>query len=66
MWDPYLLLLPQTDDNTVVGKIFPRASALGERLWSNPSERWYEAEQRMLQHRERLTQRGVRVRKGIN
>ena len=39
--------------------MFPRASALGERLWSSPDSAWFLAEQRMLQHRLRLTQRGV-------
>ena len=53
--------LLQGDDNTVEGKIFPRASAYGERLWSNPTTKWYAAEHRMLQHRLRLTQRGVRA-----
>ena len=35
--------------------------SLAERLWSNPTEHWSAAEQRMLQHRERLRQRGVRA-----
>ena len=43
------------------GKLFPRAAALAERLWSDPPEHWSKAEQRMLQHRERLRQRGVRA-----
>ena len=43
------------------GKIFPRAAAFAERLWSNPSTKWYEAEPRMLHHRQRLVRRGVRA-----
>ena len=44
---------------SVEARLYPRASALAERLWSNPSEGWYAAEQRMLQQRLRLTHRGV-------
>ena len=47
----------QVDTFSVESKIFPRADALAERLWSNPSQKWYKAEQRMLQQRWRLTQR---------
>ena len=47
----------QVDTYSVESKIFPRADALAERLWSNPSEKWYKAEQRMLQQRWRLTHR---------
>lgn len=42
-------------------KLFPRASALAERLWSNPSQDWYDAEPRMLAQRARLVQRGVQA-----
>ena len=41
----------QTDDATVEGKLFPRTSAYGERLWTSPSNGWYEAESRMLHQR---------------
>ena len=47
----------QVDTYSVESKIFPRADALAERLWSNPQEKWYRAEQRMLQQRWRLTHR---------
>ena len=53
----------QTDSFSVEAKIFPRAAAFAERLWSNPNNKWYAAEQRMLHHRERLTQRGIRAEK---
>ena len=45
----------------LVPQIFPRASAFGERLWSNPSTGFYEAETRILEHRRRLVDRGVRA-----
>ena len=32
---------------------------MAERLWTNPTESWKEAEYRMLAHRERLVQRGL-------
>jgi len=57
----YYISLLQVDSQTVLGKVFPRASALAERLWSNPSSKWYAAEQRLLHHRERLTHRGVQA-----
>ena len=47
------------DTYSVESKIFPRADALAERLWSNPKEKWYAAEQRMLQQRWRLTHRDI-------
>ncbi len=43
-------------------RIFPRADALAERLWSNPKGRrgkWQRAEERLMQQRWRLTHRGV-------
>nr|CAD7464008.1 unnamed protein product [Timema tahoe] len=49
----------QVDDSSVDGRLWPRSSAMAERLWSNPAESWREAEYRMLHHRERLVQRGV-------
>jgi len=49
----------QTDDATVDAKLWPRGSALGERLWSNPSTNWYDAETRFIHHRQRLLSRGI-------
>ncbi|TRY67678.1 hypothetical protein TCAL_02945 [Tigriopus californicus] len=51
----------QVDDTMIEGKIFPRAAAYAERLWSDPQTKWYQAEPRMLNHRLRLVQRGVRA-----
>ncbi len=42
-------------------KIFPRASALAERLWTNPATRFDLAETRMVQMTHRLTQRGIKA-----
>ncbi|XP_017890303.1 chitooligosaccharidolytic beta-N-acetylglucosaminidase [Ceratina calcarata] len=49
----------QADSASVDAKIWPRAAALGERLWSEPSSTWIHAEQRMLKHRERLVKGGI-------
>ncbi|KAG8227141.1 hypothetical protein J437_LFUL001685, partial [Ladona fulva] len=49
----------QVDGAALDGKIWPRAAAMGERLWSDPDEGWKAAEIRMLRHRERLVERGV-------
>ncbi|XP_021958409.1 chitooligosaccharidolytic beta-N-acetylglucosaminidase [Folsomia candida] len=49
----------ETDDMTLEPKLWPRGSALAERLWSNPTQSWREAAPRLDSHRERLVQRGV-------
>lgn len=49
----------QTDEHTIDSRLWPRASALAERLWTNPDEDWREAESRMLIHREELVQNGI-------
>lgn len=51
----------QTDDQSVENRIFPRADAFAERLWSNPDSGWYEAQPRLLHQRHRLVRRGVRA-----
>ena len=48
----------QVDDESIDWKMFPRAAALAERLWSNPSEKWYKAERRILWQRLRSIRRG--------
>ena len=40
-------------------KMFPRASAHAERLWTNPSTKSVEAQKRLVDHPHRLSQRGV-------
>ena len=45
--------------------MFPRASALGERLWSSPSINWkdnfMDVEIRMVTHRQLLVDRGIKA-----
>ncbi|XP_053973490.1 chitooligosaccharidolytic beta-N-acetylglucosaminidase isoform X1 [Hylaeus volcanicus] len=49
----------QADGMTIDSKIWPRAAALAERLWAEPTSSWIHAEQRMLRHRERFVRRGI-------
>jgi len=51
----------QVDSAAVQHKLWPRVSALGERLWSDPEPGmgWEQAEIRMINHRARLVQRGI-------
>jgi len=49
----------QVDGAAVVHKLWPRASALAERLWTDPGTTWKQAELRMLDQRERLVERGL-------
>ena len=47
------------DDSNISQKLWPRASALAEALWTNPSNTWYEAAERMMQWRKTLVSRGI-------
>lgn len=49
----------QVDEAAVDSRIWPRAAALAERLWSDPTSDWRAAESRILQHRQRMVKRGV-------
>lgn len=49
----------QVDHLTLDGRVWPRLSALAERLWTNPITSWTKAEKRMQIHRERLVENGI-------
>lgn len=46
----------QIDENNLDSRLWPRVSALAERLWSNPENLWKQADSRMLIHRKRLVE----------
>jgi len=50
-----------TDEGTLDSRLWPRASALGERLWADPETGFRGAEFRILLHREFLVQYGVQA-----
>lgn len=46
----------QADEHVLDSRIWPRASAMAERLWTDPKSGWRAAESRMLINRHRLVQ----------
>lgn len=55
MWSEYV------DENSLDMKIWPRAAALGEKLWTNPNSASSYAERRFYVHREELVKRGIKA-----
>ncbi|XP_042224093.1 chitooligosaccharidolytic beta-N-acetylglucosaminidase-like isoform X1 [Homarus americanus] len=49
------------DVGSLDAKLWPRGSALAERLWTNPLTNWESAEIRLIHHRQRMVTRGVRA-----
>ncbi|KAF5297041.1 hypothetical protein FQA39_LY12255 [Lamprigera yunnana] len=49
------------DENSLDDRIWPRAAAAAERLWSNPESGTAAAEARLYRHRERLVSRGIKA-----
>jgi len=47
------------DAHNFDSKVWPRTAALAEVLWSDPSNDWWDAKDRMLQHRQRLVDNGI-------
>lgn len=57
-----LVWAEEIDESNVEQKVWPRAAALAERLWSDPDPKaefgWAAADHRMQIHRDRLVKRG--------
>jgi hexosaminidase len=51
----------QIDEKPMESRVWPRLSALAERLWSDPETGWQEAESRMLMHHKRLLEMGIKA-----
>ena len=55
----YIEIKFQVSGRSFEAKLFPRATAHGERLWSNPSNDYEQAFERLSEHTDRLIKRGV-------
>ncbi|XP_063709245.1 chitooligosaccharidolytic beta-N-acetylglucosaminidase-like [Culicoides brevitarsis] len=51
----------QADVHTLDSRLWPRVSALAERLWTDPTTSWRDSESRFLVHREHLVQNGIQA-----
>lgn len=51
----------QADEASLDGRLWPRAAAMAERLWAEPHTAWVDAENRMLNVRERLIKLGIQA-----
>ncbi|EFX90079.1 hypothetical protein DAPPUDRAFT_309875 [Daphnia pulex] len=49
----------QSQGGAIEGKLWPRLSALAERLWTDPDTKWFAAETRLHIQRERMVERGI-------
>jgi len=49
----------QVDEHSVEAKVWPRAAALAERMWSNPESGWKSAENRFINNRDRMVNLGI-------
>jgi len=49
----------QVDEHSVESKVWPRAAALAERMWSNPDSDWKAAEGRFINNRDRMVNLGI-------
>lgn len=54
-----LLWTEEADSASIDSRLWPRAAAMAEVVWSEPTTGWVDVEQRMLLQRERLIDLGI-------